>query len=639
MSKIIGIDAGTGNFCLSVFEAGNAVVITNSEGSRTTPSVVGFTKDGERKIGSVAKRQAVTNPKNTIYEVKRLIGNSYAECGNEINRVTYIVKNENGQPRIDVDGKLYTPEEITSMLIQKMKSDAEAYLGESVDKCVVTVPAYFNDTQRQATKNAVEIAGLECVRVINEPTAAALAYGIDKSDKDMNIVVFDAGSGTHDVSILNFGSGVFEVLASDGDTHLGGSDIDERITNWLVDEFKKNEGVDLSGDSMAMQRLKEASEKAKIELSTTTSTEINLPYITAIDGIPKHLVTTLTRAKFDSLIDDLVKRTIEPCKTALEKAGLTTKDIDEIILVGGSTRIPCIQKAVEDFFGKAPSKGVNPDEAVAMGAAIQGAILNGDENVGDIVLLDITPLNLGIETMGNVLTTIVEANTTIPCKKTMTFSNATDMQPNASIVVFSGNRPMAYQNKMLGQFNIELTPSPKGMNQIEVSFDIDANGILTVSAVDKALNKPNEIKIEASSNLTPEEIERMKAEAESNAEADKKVKEDAEKINSADSFVFSIEKAMGEMNDNVTDLEKEDIKKVIDKLKDAVSERNVESCDKYKKELEEKWTPIVQRIYQSQSGNTTNNTFNFSGSPFEGSDPSTSTGSTASNGADFEEVK
>lgn len=639
MSKIIGIDAGTGNFCLSVFEAGNAVVITNSEGSRTTPSVVGFSKDGERKIGSVAKRQAVTNPKNTIYEVKRLIGNSYAECGNEINRVTYIVKNENGQPRIDVDGKLYTPEEITSMLIQKMKSDAEAYLGESVDKCVITVPAYFNDTQRQATKNAVEIAGLECVRVINEPTAAALAYGIDKSDKDMNIVVFDAGSGTHDVSILNFGSGVFEVLASDGDTHLGGSDIDERITNWLVDEFKKNEGVDLSGDSMAMQRLKEASEKAKIELSTTTSTEINLPYITAIDGIPKHLVTTLTRAKFDSLIDDLVKRTIEPCKTALEKAGLTTKDIDEIILVGGSTRIPCIQKAVEDFFGKAPSKGVNPDEAVAMGAAIQGAILNGDENVGDIVLLDITPLNLGIETMGNVLTTIVEANTTIPCKKTMTFSNATDMQPNASIVVFSGNRPMAYQNKMLGQFNIELTPSPKGMNQIEVSFDIDANGILTVSAVDKALNKPNEIKIEASSNLTPEEIERMKTEAESNAEADKKVKEDAEKINSADSFAFSIEKAMGEMNDNVTDSEKEDIKKVIDKLKDAVSERNVESCDKYKKELEEKWTPIVQRIYQSQSGNTTNNTFNFSGSPFEGSDPSTSTGSTASNGADFEEVK
>ena len=639
MSKIIGIDAGTGNFCLSVFEAGNAVVITNSEGSRTTPSVVGFSKDGERKIGSVAKRQAVTNPKNTIYEVKRLIGNSYAECENEANRVTYTVKNENGQPRIDVDGKLYTPEEITSMLIQKMKSDAEAYLGESVDKCVVTVPAYFNDTQRQATKNAVEIAGLECVRVINEPTAAALAYGIDKSDKDMNIVVFDAGSGTHDVSILNFGSGVFEVLASDGDTHLGGSDIDERITNWLVDEFKKNEGADLSGDAMAMQRLKEASEKAKIELSTATSTEINLPYITAVDGMPKHLVTNLTRAKFENLIDDLVKRTIEPCKTALEKAGLTTKDIDEIILVGGSTRIPCIQKAVEDFFGKAPSKGVNPDEAVAMGAAIQGAILNGDENVGDIVLLDITPLNLGIETMGNVLTTIVEANTTIPCKKTMTFSNATDMQPNASIVVFSGNRPMAYQNKMLGQFNIELTPSPKGMNQIEVSFDIDANGILTVSAVDKALNKPNEIKIEASSNLTPEEIERMKAEAESNAEADKKVKEDAEKINSADSFAFSIEKSMNEMNDKVSDSEKEDIKKVIDELKKAVSERNIENCDKYKKELEEKWAPIVQRMYQSQSGNTTSNPFNFAGSPFEGFDPSASTGSTASNGADFEEVK
>lgn len=640
MGKIIGIDAGTGNFCLSVFEAGNAVVITNSEGNRTTPSVVGFGKDGERKIGSTAKRQAVTNPKNTIYEVKRLIGNSYSECENEANRVTYTVHNENGQPRIDVDGKLYTPEEITSMLIQKMRSDAEAYLGQTVDKCVVTVPAYFNDTQRQATKNAVEIAGMECVRVINEPTAAALAYGIDKSDKDMNVVVFDFGSGTHDVSILNFGSGVFEVLASDGDTHLGGSDIDERITNWLIDEFKKNEGADLSGDAMAMQRLKEASEKAKIEISTTTSTEINLPYITAVDGMPKHLVTTLTRAKFESLIDDLVKRTIEPCKTALEKAGLTIKDIDEIILVGGSTRIPCVQKAVEDFFGKAPSKGVNPDEAVAMGAAIQGAILNGDENVGDIVLLDITPLNLGIETQGGVLTTIVESNTTIPCKKTMTFSNATDMQPNASIVVFSGNRPMAYQNKMLGQFNIELTPSPKGMNQIEVSFDIDANGILTVSAVDKALNKPNEIKIEASSNLTPEEIERMKAEAEANADADKKLKEEAEKLNNADSLAFSIEKSMEEMKDKITDSEKEDIKKSIDNLKKAVSERNFGDIEKYQKELEGKWSPIVQKMYQSQSGTTaTSNPFNFAGSPFEGFNPTASTGSTANNSSDFEEVK
>lgn len=600
MSKVIGIDLGTGNSCVSVFEGGNPIVIANSEGKRTTPSVVGFDKNGERKIGDSAKRQAVTNPKNTVYEIKRLMGNAYSECEQEINRVTYDITNENGQPRINVNGKKYSPEEISAMILQKMKKTAEDYLGEEVKECVVTVPAYFNDVQRNATKNAAEIAGMKCLRIINEPTAAAIAYGIDKSDKEMKVVVWDCGSGTHDVSILDFGSGVFEVLASDGDTHLGGSDFDERITDWLVDEFKKEEGQDLSKDPMALQRLKEASEKAKVELSSSVSTEINLPYITAVDGMPKHLVKTLTRAKFESLIDDLVKRTIEPCRTALKAAGLTTKDIDEVILVGGSSRIPCLQKAVEDFFGKTPSHGVNPDEAVAIGASIQGAILNKEEGVGDIVLLDVTPLNLGIETMGGVLTTMVESNTTIPCKKTMTFSNATDMQSAASIMVYSGNRPMASQNKMLGQFNIDITPSPKGVNQIEVSFDIDANGILTVSAVDKALNKPNKITIESSSNLTKEEIERMKAEAEANADADKKLKETADKINMADSMAFSIEKSMDEMKDKIDDADKEEIKKITSNLKKAASERNVSDIEKYQKELEAKWSPIVQKAYQSQ---------------------------------------
>ena len=600
MSKVIGIDLGTGNSCVSVFEGGNPIVIANSEGKRTTPSVVGFDKNGERKIGDSAKRQAVTNPKNTVYEIKRLMGNAYSECEQEINRVTYDITNENGHPRININGKKYSPEEISAMILQKMKKTAEDYLGEEVKECVVTVPAYFNDVQRNATKNAAEIAGMKCLRIINEPTAAAIAYGIDKSDKEMKVAVWDCGSGTHDVSILDFGSGVFEVLASDGDTHLGGSDFDERITDWLVDEFKKEEGQDLSKDPMALQRLKEASEKAKVELSSSVSTEINLPYITAVDGMPKHLVKTLTRAKFESLIDDLVKRTIEPCRAALKAAGLTTKDIDEVILVGGSSRIPCLQKAVEDFFGKTPSHGVNPDEAVAIGASIQGAILNKEDGVGDIVLLDVTPLNLGIETMGGVLTTMVESNTTIPCKKTMTFSNATDMQSAASIMVYSGNRPMASQNKMLGQFNIDITPSPKGVNQIEVSFDIDANGILTVSAVDKALNKPNKITIESSSNLTKEEIERMKAEAEANADADKKLKETADKINMADSMSFSIEKSMDEMKDKIDDADKEEIKKITSNLKKAASERNASDIEKYQKELEEKWSPIVQKAYQSQ---------------------------------------
>lgn len=632
MEKVIGIDLGTSTLSTAVFEGTSPVVITNSEGRRTTPSMVSFDKNGERKIGDGAKRQAVTNPKTTVYEVKRLMGNKYDECKSEINRVSYDVVDENDLPRIVINDKKYSPEEISAMYLQKMKQTAEDYIGGEVKKCVVTVPAYFNDVQRNATKNAVEIAGMECLRIINEPTAAALAYGIDKSDKDMNVAVYDFGGGTMDISILNFGGGVFEVLSSDGDTHLGGSDVDERVVNWLVDEFKKEEGVDLSKDPMAMQRFKEAAEKAKIELSSSVSTEINLPYITAVDGVPKHLVKTLGRAKFESLIADIIKRTIEPCKSALKAAGLSTKDIDEVILVGGSTRIPAIQKAVEEFFGKAPSHAVNPDEAVAIGAAIQGAILAGNENVGDVVLLDVTPLNLGIETVGNVLTTLVESNTTIPCKKTMTFSNAQDMQPEASIMVFSGNRPMAYQNKLLGQFNIELTPSPKGMNQIEVSFDIDANGILTVSAVDKALNKPNTIRIESSSNLTKEEIDKMKAEADANAETDKKLKKDADTINSADSFAFSIEKSMEDMKDKISDSDKDEIKQLIEKLKKAVSERNVGDVEKYESELKEKWTPIIQKVYQSGQPNAnSSNPFDFFTKQTNASDKKSDT--------DFEEVK
>lgn len=613
MNKVIGIDLGTGFSAVSVFENGAPTIIVNSEGKRTTPSVVGFDK-GERKVGDPAKRQAVTNPKNTVYEVKRLIGNTFDECKKEAARVTYDVVNEGGLPRIKVDGKLYSPEEISAAILQKIKKSAEDYLGYEVKQCVVTCPAYFNSTQRESTKAAASIAGMECLRIINEPTAAAIAYGLDKSDKEMKIVVFDCGSGTHDVSILEFGNGVFEVLASDGDTHLGGSDIDECIMNWCVSEFKDEEGVDLSTDPMAMQRIKEAAEKAKIELSSSLSTELNLPYITVVDGAPKHLVKTLTRAKFESLITDIVKRTIEPCKSALKSAKLKVGDIDEIILVGGSTRIPCIQEAVKKFFGKEPSKSVNPDEAVALGAAIQGAILNKDEGVGDIVLLDVTPLQLGIETMGNVLTTMIEANTTIPCKKSMTFSNATDMQPMASIVVYTGNRPMAYQNKMLGRFDIELTPSPRGMNQIEVSFDIDANGIITVSAVDKAINKPNQITIQASSTLTKEEIERMKAEAETNAAEDKRIKEECDKFNSVDAFTFGVEKSLTDLGDKVTEAEKEEIKPILEKAKTAVKERKLDDAMSAKQELENKWTPIMGRIYQSNNQGAAN----FAGTPFEG---------------------
>ena len=640
MGKIIGIDCGTTNLCLSVMENGSPVVIANSEGKRTTPSVVGFTSDGERKIGDSAKRQAVTNPKNTIYEIKRLIGNKHDECKTEINRVTYNVVNDNGRPMVDVDGKKYSPEQITAMYLQKLKKEAEDYLGEKVEKCVVTVPAYFNQDQRQATQDAATIAGMECVRIINEPTAAAIAYGVDKSDKDMNIVVFDFGGGTHDVSILSFGGGVFEVLSTNGDTHLGGSDVDERITNWIIDEFKKEEGFDLSKDPMALQRVKEASEKAKIELSSALSTDINLPYITAVDGVPKHINKTLTRAKFESLIEDIVKRTITPCENALKAAKLSTNDIDEILLVGGSTRIPCVQKAVEKFFGKAPS-------CVAIGAAVQGAILNQEEGAGDIVLLDVTPLNLGIETMGGVLTTILEANTTIPCKKEMTFSNAVDMQPNASIMVYSGNRPMASQNKLLGQFNIELVPSARGMNQITVTFDMDANGLLTVSAVDNALNKPNKITIEGKSSLTKDEIDRMKAEAEKYADEDKKKAEEAQTINDGDSFAFSIEKALEEMKDKISDDEKNNIEPKIEALKKAVKEKNIQNVKTCRIELEQAWNPIVQKVYQSQNGAQNNgnanndfmNMFNQATNEFGGhSQPNKNTNDDVSD-ADFQEAE
>lgn len=607
MSKVAGYDLGTSNSCACIFENGEAVVIANSEGKRTTPSIVGFDENGERKVGEPAKRQSVTNPKNTVYEIKRFMGNTYSESKNEAERVSYSVVDESGFPRVDINGRKYSPQEISAIILQKMKNTVEDYVGTDVKDCVITVPAYFNDAQRQATKDAAAIAGMNCLRIINEPTAAALAYGLDKADKELKIAVFDFGGGTLDLTILEFGGGVFEVLSTDGDTHLGGSDIDQKIIEWLADEFKNDEGIDLLKDPIALQRLKEAAEKAKIELSSTTSTEINLPYITADGGVPKHLVKTLTRAKFEQLINDIIKRSIEPCERALNSAKLSKTDIDEILLVGGTTRIPAVQDAVKKFFGKEPSKGVNPDEAVAQGAAIQGAILNGDSSVGDVVLLDVTPLNLGISTVGDVMTTMIEANTTIPTKKTMKFSNAENNQSMASIVVFSGNRPMAHDNKLLGQFNIEITPSPKGTNEIEVSFDIDANGILTVSAVDKVLNKPSNIKIEASSNLSKEEIERMKAEAEANAEADKKKKEEIDAINNADSLIFSIKRSMDDMGDKVSEDDKNEITKAIDSLEKATSSKNVYDVKKYQEELQNKWYSVVQKAYQQGNPNESPN--------------------------------
>ena len=632
MGKVIGIDLGTSTSCVSVFEGGKPTVIVNAEGKRTTPSIVSFGKDGERKIGEAAKRQAVTNPKNTVYEIKRFMGEKYNECEQEVKRVPYSVVNDGGYPKVDIEGRKYTPQEISAIILQKMKKTAEDYLGEDVKDAVITVPAYFSDSQRQATKEAGEISGLNVLRIVNEPTAAALAYGIDKSDKDMNIAVYDFGGGTLDVSILSFGGGVFEVLSTDGDTHLGGSDVDEKVMNWLIDEFKNDEGVDISKDPMAMQRIKEAAEKAKIELSSTNSTEINLPYITAVDGMPKHLVKTLTKAKFESLIDDLVQRTIEPCKKALENAKLGIDEIDEVILVGGSTRIPAVQEAVKKFFGKEPSKNVNPDEVVSLGASVQGAILNKESGVGDIVLLDVTPLNLGLETLGNAMTNLIEANTTIPCKKTQTFTTAQDNQTAITVRVLQGNRPLASQNKQIGIFNLEgLMPAPKGIPQLEISFDIDANGLLTVTAKDKATNKEQSIRIEASSNLSEDEIKRMRAEAEANAEADKKEREVIDTVNKGDSIVFTQEKMLDEQKNNITADEKSKIEGLVSSMKEAVKDKNTDKINELEKEINEVWNGISQRIYSSNAQSNSQQTTS-SGTTEQAADAEPQD-------AEFEEVK
>jgi molecular chaperone DnaK len=615
MGKIIGIDLGTTNSCVAVMEGKEPVVIANSEGKRTTPSIVGFVKEGERKIGDPAKRQAVTNPDKTIYSIKRFMGSSFDEIKNETSKVPYKVVKENNSPKVQINDRTYSPQELSAAILQKMKQTAEDYLGQSVTEAVITVPAYFNDAQRQATKEAGEIAGLTVKRIINEPTAAALAYGLDKMSKDMKIVVFDCGGGTHDVSVLELGDGVFEVLSTDGDTHLGGDDFDQALIDYLVSEFKKENGMDISKDPMALQRLREAAEKAKIELSSSPQTEINLPYVTADSTGPKHLVITITKSKFDQLTQSLVDRTIEPCKRAMSNANLTVGEIDEIILVGGSTRIPAVQEAVKKFFGKEPSKGVNPDEVVALGAAIQGGVLAGD--VTDVLLLDVTPLSLGIETMGGVFTKLIDANTTIPTKKSEVFSTAVDNQPIVEIHVLQGERAMAKDNRTIGKFNLEgIPPSRRGTPQIEVTFDIDANGIINVSAVDKATNKVQSIRIESSSGLSKEEIERMKQEAEMNAEADKKLKEDVDTLNSADSLMFQVGKSMEDLEGKITEEEKAEINSAVDKLKTAYDKKEISEVKVLMEEVNQKFQTISQKLYE-QTNNSEVTEEDFSNVEFE----------------------
>ena len=618
MGKIIGIDLGTTNSCVAVMEGGQPTVIVNSEGSRTTPSVVGFTSESERKVGSPAKRQAVTNPKNTVSSIKRFMGETYAQVSEEIKRVSYkVTEGPNSTPRVDIDGKLYTPQEISAIVLQNLKKSAEGYLGQPVTEAVITVPAYFSDSQRQATKEAGKIAGLDVKRIINEPTAAALAYGLDKKDKNMKVAVYDLGGGTYDISILELGDGVFEVLATNGDTHLGGDDFDQKIIDYLADEFQKENGVDIRKDPMALQRLKEAAEKAKIELSSQNSTDINLPYIIPVDGIPKHLTKTLTRAKFESITDDLIQRTIGPCKKALEDAKLTPSDIDEVILVGGSTRIPKVYSTVKEFFGKEPNRSVNPDEVVAMGAAIQGGVLAGEVN--DVLLLDVTPLSLGIETLGGVMTKLIEANTTIPVHKSEIFSTAVDNQSSVTIAVYQGERPIAKDNKQIGIFNLDgIAPALRGIPQIEVTFDIDANGILNVSAVDKATGKEQHIKIEASSGLSDEEIERMRKEAEENAEADKKAKEKIDKLNQADALVFQTERQINELGDKLTEDNKKKLEDKLNPLKDAIKEGNIETIDKAREELEKTWHEVTTDMYKSAGGGAGQGGFNPFGGGFTG---------------------